>query len=93
MLGRSREGFEAYEQLAIHYEYRAREPHRAALLARRALVDLDRACELGAIAPSACRRHRVRFERRLVRLERKLNRSSLLGALVAESLAPAGESN
>ena len=71
MLGNSREGFEAYEQLAIHYEYRAREPHRAALLARRALADLDRACELGAIPPSACRRRRVRFERRLVRLERK----------------------
>jgi hypothetical protein len=93
MLGHSREGFEAYEQLAIHYEYRAREPHRAASLARRALADLDRAYELGAIAPAACRRRRVRFERRLVRLERKLNRGSLLGALRAESLAAAGESN
>ena len=29
ILGVSREGFEAYEQLAIHYERRAREPQRA----------------------------------------------------------------
>jgi hypothetical protein len=92
MLGNSREGFEAYEQLAIHYEHRAKEPHRAASLARKALADLHRACELGSIAPAAYRQRRARFERRLVRLERKASRS-LLDALRAESLAPAGESN
>lgn len=92
MLGHSREGFEAYEQLAIHYEHRAREPHRAASLARQALAELDRARELGSIAPRAYRERRARFERRLVRLERKTGRG-LLDALRAESLAAAGESN
>ncbi len=92
MLGSSREGFEAYEQLAIHYEHRAREPHRAASLARKALADLHRAHELGAIAPVAYRQRRVRFEQRLARLERKAGRS-LLNTPVAESITAAGESN
>ena len=92
MLGNSREGFQAYEQLAIHYEHRAKEPHRAALLARKALVDLHRACELGSIAPTAYRQRRVRFERRLMRLERKVA-NGLLEALRAESIAVSGESN
>lgn len=92
MLGNSREGLEAYEQLAIHYEHRAKEPHRAASLARRALADLHRARELGAIAPMAYRQCRVRFERRLMRLERKVDHS-LLDALGAESIVASGESN
>ena len=92
MLGNSREGFEAYEQLAIHYEHRAREPHRAASLARKAIAELHRARELGAIAPIAYRQRRVRFERRLLRLERKADRS-LLDTLGAESIATVDESN
>ncbi len=92
MLGNSREGVDAYEQLAIHYEHRAREPHRAASLVRKALAELHRACELGAIAPRAYRQRRVCFERRLVRLERKASRG-LLDASKVESLAAAGESN
>ena len=55
MLGDSREGFEAYEQLAIHYERRAREPHRAAELVRKALAELRRANRLGMIAATAYR--------------------------------------
>ena len=69
--GNSREGFEAYEQLAIHFEHRAREPHRAAELARKALFELRNAHRLGTIAPAAYRQRRARFEKRLVRLERK----------------------
>ena len=92
MLGNSREGVEAYEQLAIHYEHRAREPHRAASLVRKALAELRRACELGAIAPTAYRQRRVRFEQRLVRLERKAS-LGLLDPSKAESIAAAGESN
>jgi uncharacterized protein YprB with RNaseH-like and TPR domain len=92
MLGNSREGLEAYEQLAIYYEHRAREPHRAAALAREALADLRHANHLGMIAPSAYRQQRVRFERRLARLERKAGRS-LLDPLEPESRAVAGESN
>jgi uncharacterized protein len=92
MLGHSREGLQAYEQLAIYYEHREREPHRAASLARKALADLHRARELGSIAPIAYRQRRARFEQRLVRLERKAGRS-LLDPVGAESLAVAGESN
>jgi uncharacterized protein len=79
MLGNSREGFDAYEQLAIHYEHRMREPHRAAALARRAIAELRRADKLGTIAPNAYRERRIKFERRLARLERKTARN-LLGA-------------
>ncbi|MGC2418360.1 MAG: ribonuclease H-like domain-containing protein, partial [Candidatus Acidiferrales bacterium] len=92
MLGNSREGFEAYEQLAIHYERRAREPHRAAALARKAIAELRKADRLGTIAPHAFRTGRARFEKRLARLERKAGRT-LLDTLEAESRAVAGESN
>jgi uncharacterized protein YprB with RNaseH-like and TPR domain len=77
MLGDSREGFEAYEQLTIHYERRTREPDRAAELARRALAALRRANRLGTIAAPAYRQQRDRFEKRLARLQRK-NRGGLL---------------
>jgi hypothetical protein len=68
---------QAYEQLAIHFEHRARQLHRAASLAHKALAELQRARELGTIAPSAYRQRRACFEQRLVRLERKAGRSLL----------------
>ena len=71
MLGSSREGFEAYEQLAIHHERRTRDPLRAAELARQALTELRRANRLGTMAPGKYQQTRARFERRLTRLERK----------------------
>jgi uncharacterized protein YprB with RNaseH-like and TPR domain len=80
MLGDSRDGLEAYEQLAIHYERRAREPQRAAELARKALAELRRADRLGTIAAHVCREKRARFERRLARLERK-GRAGLLDSV------------
>jgi uncharacterized protein YprB with RNaseH-like and TPR domain len=83
ILGNSREGFEAYEQLAIYYEHLAREPHRAAELARQALAELRAANRLGTIAPVAFRQRRARFEQRLARLERKAARG-LLSSLPAE---------
>ncbi len=92
MLGNSREGFEAYEQLAIHFEHRAREPHRAAELARKALLELRNAHRLGTIPSAAYRQRRAQFEKRLVRLERKFARS-LLDGVESESRAGAGESN
>jgi len=82
MLGNSREGLEAYEQLAIYYEHEAREPHRAAAMARKALGELRRANRLGTIAAVAYRQARARFEHRLARLERKAGRT-LLDALEA----------
>lgn len=77
MLGNSREGFEAYEALAIHYERRERDPQRAAMLVQRALAELRRAQRLGTLAPGFHGRYRGRFEARLARLERKLS-STLL---------------
>jgi hypothetical protein len=92
ILGNSREGFEAYEQLAIHFERRAREPHRAAATTRAALCELRRAGKLGVIAAAEYRRKRVRFESRLARLERKAGHS-LLEAMDAESRCAPSESN
>ena len=91
MLGDSREGFEAYEQLTIHYERRAREPHRAAELAREALTELRRANRLGTIAAPAYRQKRERFEKRLARLERK-GRTGLLDPIQRESSKQADQS-
>jgi uncharacterized protein len=71
LLDNSREGMEAYEQLAIHYEHRLRAPRRALALARKALAELHRARRLDAIAPSAHKAWCQRFEQRLARLEGK----------------------
>jgi uncharacterized protein len=92
LLGDSPGGFEAYEQLAIHYERRSHEPERAAALARRALGELRRASRIGTIAPALHRRLRERFERRLARLERRAG-SRLVGALDLESKGQPAESN
>jgi uncharacterized protein YprB with RNaseH-like and TPR domain len=72
ILGSSREGLEAYKQLAIHYERQTREPRRAAVLLRKALAELrpraaDRCAGLSA---ALLRRYRNDFEHRLQRLDR-----------------------
>jgi hypothetical protein len=76
-LGDSREGFEAYEQLAIYYERTARQPERAAALVCQALAKLRQAHRLGLIAAEAYRRRRASFEYRLARLQRKTSHASL----------------
>ena len=76
-LGNSRQGYEAYEQLAIYYEYRARDLDEAREIVRRALEELRRANRIGAIAASAYREFKTRFEHRLARLERKSKRPLL----------------
>jgi len=88
ILGSTREGFEAYEQLAIHYEHRVKEPHRAATLTKKALTELRKAHRLGLVAPVAYRQQKQRFEKRLARLERKAGRT-LLDAMAAGSAEPA----
>jgi uncharacterized protein YprB with RNaseH-like and TPR domain len=92
MAGNSREGFEAYEQLAIHYEHRAGELHRAAAIARKALAELRRANRLGTIAAVLYRQSLARFEHRLARLERKAGRT-LIDAIESESQDESKESN
>jgi uncharacterized protein len=90
MLGSSREGLEAYEQLAIYYEHHTREPYRAAALAHEALIELRNANRLGLIASGAYRHCRARFEQRLARLERKAGRT-LLEAMGCGPRMPADE--
>jgi uncharacterized protein len=76
MLGNSREGLEAYEQLAMHYEHRTREPELAAAVVRKALAELRLADRLGTIAPAVHRKQREQFEKRLVRVEIKIGRKT-----------------
>ncbi len=82
-LGNSRQGYEAYEQLAIYHEHKARGPQQAREVVRQALDELGRANHSGAINPGAYREIRERFEHRMVRLERK-SRGPLLDVLAAE---------
>ena len=82
-LGNSRQGYEAYEQLAIYHEHKVRDPHQAREVVLQALEELRRANHTGAITPGAYREIRARFEHRMVRLERK-SRGPLLDVLAAE---------
>jgi uncharacterized protein YprB with RNaseH-like and TPR domain len=81
--GNSRQGYEAYEQLAIYHEHKARDPHQAREVVRQALDELCRANHTGAITPGAYREIRARFEHRMIRLERK-SRGPLLDVLASE---------
>ena len=76
MVGNSREGLDAYEQLAIHFEHRTREPDRAAEVVRNALAELRQADRLGTIATAVHRLKKGQFEKRLARIERKIARST-----------------
>jgi uncharacterized protein YprB with RNaseH-like and TPR domain len=71
ILGDSRDGLDAYEQLAMYYEHRAAAPERALELTREALEALRTAWQHGNLPPAAFRRLRARFGRRLERLERR----------------------
>jgi uncharacterized protein YprB with RNaseH-like and TPR domain len=79
-LGNSRHGYEAYEQLAIYYEHKARDPEQARQIVRQAIDELCRATQVGDITPDAYREFRARFDRRMERLERK-SRKPLLDVL------------
>lgn len=77
MLGNSREGYKAYEQLAIHLEHKAREPGRALGIVREALAELRRSNHASMISPAVYRRTKAEFEHRLARLERKAGQTLL----------------
>src|SRR5580692_11977483 len=92
ILGNSREGLEAYQQLAIHYEHQAREPQRAAVLVRKALAELRPSNRNGGLSAALLRRYRGDFERRLQRLDgrvrpAKMDGESLLDPFKTESRA------
>jgi uncharacterized protein len=76
-LGNSRHGYEAYEQLAIYYERKARDPEQAREIVRQAINELRRAIQSGDIAPGPYREIKARFDHRMERLERKSERPLL----------------
>ncbi|HEV2398595.1 MAG TPA: ribonuclease H-like domain-containing protein, partial [Candidatus Sulfotelmatobacter sp.] len=82
-VGNSRHGYEAYEQLAIYYEHKARDPEQAQQIVRRALNELRRAFQVGDITPGAYQEFKARFDRRMERLERK-SRKPLLDVLAMQ---------
>lgn len=84
--GNSRHGYDAFEQLAIYYEHKARDPERALEVVRQAIDELRKALQTGEIAPGAYREFKVKFDRRLERLARK-SRRPLLDTLPIEAQA------
>jgi uncharacterized protein YprB with RNaseH-like and TPR domain len=76
-LENSRRGYEAYEQLAIYYEHKARDPEQARQIVQQALAALRGANQPGDITPRAYREVRARFDHRMTRLERKRQRPLL----------------
>jgi len=73
-LGNSRHGYEAYEQLAIYYEHKVRNPDRARQIVQQGLNELRRAIQGGDIAPGPYREIKAKFDYRMERLERKSKR-------------------
>ncbi len=73
-LGNSREGYDAYEQLAIHFEHRERDPGKALEIVGLALAELRRANSDGMIGPNFFRQREAQFLHRLQRLESKTSR-------------------
>jgi uncharacterized protein YprB with RNaseH-like and TPR domain len=79
-LGNSRHGYYAYEQLAIYHEHKARDPVQARQVVEQAINELRDAIQVGDITPGAYREIKAKFDRRMVRLERK-TRKPLLDTL------------
>ena len=79
MIGNSREGFEAYEQLAIYHERVTRSPRDAAALVKQALAELRRSKGAGLMSAALHRQYKERFEHRLARLEKKSAKTLLDG--------------
>ena len=78
-VGNSRHGYEAYEQLAIYHEHKARDPEQAQQIIREAINELCRAFQVGDLTPGAYREFKARFDHRMERLERKGKRPLLDG--------------
>jgi len=62
---------EAAEQLAMYYEHRAKQPHRAAELTAHAIAELRTAQREGGIAVARAHKIKERLARRLARLGRR----------------------
>jgi len=83
-LGNSRHGYDAYEQLAIYYERKARDPEQAREIVKQALDELRRAIQVGDIAPGPYREIKTRFDHRMERLGRK-SQTPLLDSLATQT--------
>jgi uncharacterized protein YprB with RNaseH-like and TPR domain len=77
MLGNSREGYEAYKQLAIYYEHDACDVRQALATTSEALAQLRRAHQAGMISAGNYRKAKLEFEHRRSRLERKTGKLHL----------------
>jgi uncharacterized protein len=75
---------EAAEQLAIYYEHRDKQPHRAAELIRASMAELRDAKNVRGIEPARASKMETRLAKRLLRLER------LCAARSAPRQPPAG---
>jgi uncharacterized protein len=84
-LENSRHGYEAYEQLAIYYEGKARDFEKARQVVAQALDQLRRAMETGEITAGPYGEIKAKFDRRMQRLERK-RRQPIFDALTDERL-------
>jgi uncharacterized protein YprB with RNaseH-like and TPR domain len=73
LVGATTDGIYAYEQLAIHYEHRARDPQRALMLVREALVQLRQGHLAGRLALPQFHRWHAAFRHRLGRLEAQVS--------------------
>jgi uncharacterized protein len=76
LLSDTDEGLKAYEQLSIYYEHHAHLPHKAAMLAREALLKLQEMFHSGRIESPKFMRLHAKFQHRLVRLNGKLKKSA-----------------
>ncbi len=86
--GMSREGLEAYVELAKYFEHRMRHPERAAELIGEALTELRRSRSIDLVSPARTGRWRIDFDKRLARLRNKCSTSqneALLEANLTES--------
>jgi uncharacterized protein len=85
-LGNSQHGYDAYEQLAMYYEHKARDPEQARQIVQQALDELSHAIQVGDIAPGPYCEIKARFDRRMERLNGK-NGKPLLAALMTQAQA------
>ncbi|MGA8266381.1 MAG: ribonuclease H-like domain-containing protein [Candidatus Acidiferrales bacterium] len=93
--GMSRDGLQAYVELAKYYEHRARLPERAVELIGEALAELRRSRNIGLVSPAHTGRWRAEFDKRLARLRHKRaagQNEPLLKANLTESPALVTES-
>lgn len=69
--GATAEGLEAYEQLAIYFEHKAKQPERALQLMEPAMEELRNAFRAGHASAAQYRRMKTRIEHRLARLRKR----------------------